>query len=545
MKEKGLKFFVYARKSTDRGDNQIESLPDQIKVLRRLASEKNLKIVDILEESKSAKKPNNRPIFSEMIERIRNGEANGIICWKLDRLARNPIDAGTVSWMLQEGTIKQINTFEKEYRPEDNVLMMSVEMGMANQYSKDLSLNVSRSVLSKFERGEYPSRAPIGYMNIRESKKKAYVDKDPMRYELVRKMWDLMLTGNYNPRQIADIANNDWGLTTRERGKFKAKKLGYANTYVFFGNLFYAGYLTYRGQQYKASHPAMVTMEEFERVQVLMGNKIKTRAQTKEFPFTGIIKCEECGCAITAEQKIRINKNSEKKRIYTYYHCTHRKQDYKCSQIKCLSANELESQILDDIALTKPHPLFYEYATKKLKRANEEEFKQKASITESLHQVVKDCDDRLERLLDTKIEGLIESGDFIKRKERINIDRTLALEKLEQAESKIQEWSDKLEKAVDFVMFAQINFLNGDKQTKREILNALGKNLTIKDQILNVGDRNWREPFVEIAKVLKQKNARLEPALSRSGSNNNDMKQPLDEVWWTRQDSNLRPPQCK
>jgi len=64
-----------------------------------------------------------------MIERVHRGEAQGIICWKLDRLARNPVDGGSINWMLQEGIIKHIKTFERNYYPTDNVLMMSVEFG--------------------------------------------------------------------------------------------------------------------------------------------------------------------------------------------------------------------------------------------------------------------------------------------------------------------------------------------------------------------------------------------------------------------------------
>ena len=79
-----------------------------------------------------------------MLERIYQGEANGILCWKLDRLARNPVDGGNISWAIQQGTIQQIVTFGRTYYPTDNVLMMQVELGMANQFIRDLSVNVKR-----------------------------------------------------------------------------------------------------------------------------------------------------------------------------------------------------------------------------------------------------------------------------------------------------------------------------------------------------------------------------------------------------------------
>src|SRR5580704_1209241 len=90
-------YFLYARKSTDVEDKQVRSIEDQLAVLRALAKQERLNVVGEFIEKQSAKKPN-RPVFGEMLSRIEQGEAQGIICWKLDRLARNPIDGGQISW---------------------------------------------------------------------------------------------------------------------------------------------------------------------------------------------------------------------------------------------------------------------------------------------------------------------------------------------------------------------------------------------------------------------------------------------------------------
>jgi len=101
-----------------------------------------------------------------MLERIHKGEAEGILTWKLNRLARNPIDGGQISWMLQQNIIKHIQTFERDYYPTDNVILMQVEFGMANQYVKDLSIDVKRGMRQKAERGWYPIAVlPIGYIH--------------------------------------------------------------------------------------------------------------------------------------------------------------------------------------------------------------------------------------------------------------------------------------------------------------------------------------------------------------------------------------------
>src|SRR5690349_16839472 len=103
-----IRFFVYARKSTDREDKQVRSIPDQLDEIRPLISRDKLRVVETIEEAKTAKKPHMRPLFSEMIRQIKNGEANGILCWRLHRLSRNPEESGVLQQLLQDGVIKCI-----------------------------------------------------------------------------------------------------------------------------------------------------------------------------------------------------------------------------------------------------------------------------------------------------------------------------------------------------------------------------------------------------------------------------------------------------
>lgn len=157
MQEKAQKYILYARKSSESEDRQMASIDSQIRELKELASEYNADIIEILTESKSAKEPG-RPVFNQMLAKLRRGEADGILCWKLNRLARNPIDGGEISWLLQKGKVKHILTHGRSYYPDDNVLMMQVELGMANQYVRDLSTDAKRGLTNKAVAGWYPGK---------------------------------------------------------------------------------------------------------------------------------------------------------------------------------------------------------------------------------------------------------------------------------------------------------------------------------------------------------------------------------------------------
>jgi hypothetical protein len=50
------------------------------------------------------------------------------------------------------------------------------------------------------------------------------------------------------------------------------------------------------------------------------------RGKTKEFAYTGFIKCGECGSAITAVEKTKTIKTTGERKTYIYYHCTKRKK---------------------------------------------------------------------------------------------------------------------------------------------------------------------------------------------------------------------------
>jgi len=159
-----MKYFLYARKSTDVEDKQVLSIEAQLIELRAIARKNDLEIAEEFVEKKSAKQPG-RAIFGDMMARIQDGGAQGIICWKIDRLARNPVDGGQVQLLLQQGIIRHIQTHDRSHYPNDNVLMMSVELGMANEYVRQLAANTSRGLRQKARQGIYPGLAPLGYLN--------------------------------------------------------------------------------------------------------------------------------------------------------------------------------------------------------------------------------------------------------------------------------------------------------------------------------------------------------------------------------------------
>ena len=73
--------------------------------------------------------------------------------------------------------------------------MIAVEFGMANQYVRDLSVNIRRGYRGKIRRGIYPCKAPYGYCN---EPKLRTIEPDPEKFAKVKRMLELFATGQYS-----------------------------------------------------------------------------------------------------------------------------------------------------------------------------------------------------------------------------------------------------------------------------------------------------------------------------------------------------------
>ena len=156
------KYILYARTSTDMEDKQVLSIEAQLVELRKFAKDNDLVVIDELIEKRTAKMPG-RPVFNSMIKRIENGEANGILAWHPDRLARNSIDGGQIIYLLDQTILNYLRfpVFQFENTSQGK-FMLSIMFGQSKYYVDNLSENTKRGLRARVRSGDFPRQAHFG-----------------------------------------------------------------------------------------------------------------------------------------------------------------------------------------------------------------------------------------------------------------------------------------------------------------------------------------------------------------------------------------------
>ena len=300
------------RKSSEDAEAQAKSLPDQIADCKEYANNHGLLLVgEPIQESKSAKKSGNRPLFSQMLKDIEKGKYDAILAWHPDRLSRNSLEAGMVVDMVDNGVIKDLRfpTFEF-HNDSSGKLTLNMLFALSKQYSEHLSESVQRGVDSNLEQGKSGGMPKWGY--IRDDVSGYY--KPDKNFKMIQKGWQMILNGASQMEVY-----RYWKMNNVERSTKLSRRNKHVRSYGvcestanrIFHDPFYYGILE-QGRNYvdlrvvTPNFKPMVTEEEFDQVQKMF-RKDRGSIQSSCYenqkathgkyflPFRHLIKCSVCG----------------------------------------------------------------------------------------------------------------------------------------------------------------------------------------------------------------------------------------------------------
>ena len=478
------KYFLYARKSTEDEERQVMSIEAQLAELAEFAKRENLEIVEKFIESKSAKKPG-REIFSEMIEKIHaSREPVGIISWHPDRLARNSVDGGQIIYLIDTQKIASLRfpTFWFEPTPQ-GLFMLQVAFGQSKYYSDNLSENVKRGIRQKLRRGEWPSKAPLGYVN---NPKTRNIEPHPVKAKIIERAFEEFSEGKYTLESLGKRLA-EFGLESKNR-----TPLAKVTIQRMLTNVAYIGLIKHGNEIYESNYQPILSRQLFEAVQKKLKERARPRHSKKrhDFPFVGLLHCCECGGMITA-QFAKGNGG-----IYRYYRCT--KKFGSCSQ-PYIGENQLAEQLQ---SLLQTVALRDDWVGKMLKQVElweKENFQSSRTFVQNLEVEQKVNQQKLDKLVSAYLDGDIEKEIYLEKKEGLMKQKMSLLKQKEDFGQKRKNWVEPLREWIKSSSEAEIKAKNQNYHELKQAVEKIGTNRLLLNRKVQM---DFSEPWRFAASCL-------------------------------------------
>lgn len=323
-----MKAINVSRVSTEEQKEAGNSLPAQIQRIDSYCKKKSFDVIKSFSFDESAYK-DKRDEFDKLLEYVQEvaKKEKIAVCFdKVDRLSRSVFDkrVGTLYEMavadrielhfVSDGQVinNQMSAVEK--------FQFGMSLGLAKYYSDAIGDNVRRAFEQKRRNGEWTGAVRLGYLNIQldaEKRLRKDIILDPERGYLIQKMFDLYATDQYSLEAIR-IKMTELGLRT-----LKGNRLSKSGVENILKDSFYCGIaISKKYGSYAHKYPRLITKELFDKChQVRTKRNINPhKTLSRDFIFKGLLKCQNCGCAISAETKVKPSGLT-----FTYYSCTNAK----------------------------------------------------------------------------------------------------------------------------------------------------------------------------------------------------------------------------
>ncbi|MDA0772964.1 MAG: recombinase zinc beta ribbon domain-containing protein, partial [Cyanobacteria bacterium] len=345
-----------------------------------------------------------RKVFNQMLEALKAGEADGIIAWNPDRLARNSKDGGEIIYQIDKGAIKDLKfpTYLYDNSPHGK-FNLSLAFGFSKLFIDNLVQNVKRGIREKVKRGEYPGLPPRGYIN---NPKTRGIDIDSSCFDTIKSLLERYSIG---ASSIPEIRDELFEQSVKSKS---GKPLSYNTLGSMLRNSFYYGVFKLKGELHQGSHHAMISKDCFDRIQSRLSNNgrivdwSKTTRNKKNFLFSELGKCGECGFTIIREYHKK-KTGSE----FRYYRCSKKSRTCNCKQ-KAINEKDLAPQIEESLSRVAINDDWYQWSMDVINCWKNEEQGDLHQQIQKHDLLLKENEIKLERLLDLYIEAGLTNEEY-------------------------------------------------------------------------------------------------------------------------------------
>jgi DNA invertase Pin-like site-specific DNA recombinase len=226
------------------------------------------------------------------------------------------------------------------------MLTHGIMASIAEFYSLNLAMEVTKGLRTKATTGGTINKAPIGYLNVETRTETGYelrtVALDPERAPLIKWAFESYATGEWTLSSLLEELTMR-GLTSAPTPKRPAKPVHLSTLARTLQNPYYKGTIIYDGAPYDGLHEPLVSVDVWTQVQaVLRSNYLAgDRTQVHDHYLKGSVFCASCESRLT----ITYAKNRHGS-IYPYFVCAGRHSKRTDCQRKAMHVYQVEDLIV-------------------------------------------------------------------------------------------------------------------------------------------------------------------------------------------------------
>lgn len=488
-----MKSIILARVSTEEQKEAGNSLPaQQARLQAYIQRNQNLQLEREFIFDETAYKEH-RAEFEKIIKYVNSfKEVIAFCCDKVDRLSRDfLVGLPELEKLRRQGKIElhfpSDNLVLHKDSPATDLFHFNIAVSLAQYYSNAISDNVKRANEQKIRNGEWPARAPVGYLNTRdEVTGKASVIVDPVRSHLVRRGFELYAQGTYSMAKVAEILKNE-GLTNSLPPH---RPMNVNQIYIMLKHPFYIGQMDIKGQLHPHKYDTFIDKWLWDKCQEVRANwhKKPFKYASKPYVFRGLIKCDKCGRTITSDTKVK-----KSGKTYTYLCCAGIGQ--------CGSQRVNEKILLDQVGeafkiLSKMPENVLEDISKTLQNNAESERAFHTKAIDSLRQEYDQLQKRFSVLLDLRLDKSITEEEYTKKAYEMKQRQYEIDDQLKQYTKADEEFAISVSYLLNISMKAYDLYQSSNVEEKRQLIGFMLSNLRLKGNKLLW---DYKKPFDALA----------------------------------------------
>lgn len=465
-------YFAYTRVSTVKQGEKGSSLQEQRAAIEAYAQRHGLAIAEWFEEKETAAKQG-RPVFTKMLKDLEEARAAGVITHKIDRSARNLRDWARLGELLDRGIELHFAHESIDLGSRGGRLSADIQAVVAADYVRKLRDEVKKGFYGRLKQGLYPLKAPIGYLDQGGGKPKTI---DPVRGPLVTKAFALYATENWSLETLGRELHAR-GLRTKAGRRVTRNGLS-----TMLNNPFYVGLIRIEkvGEVFQGVHRPLIAKLLFDRVQRVLRGRVTHKANIHRFRYQRTLTCSSCGRSLVASRA----------KGHVYYRCATQTCPTTC----------LREEIIDNVlgAASERFALSDEaWAAVEADIETTLAHRRTDIVAEisNLALAIAAIDDRMGRLTDAYVDGIVDRDAYLMRKEQLLNERTTLLSRKATLESGDGGIRERVEKNVELIKaLGNIPRLANDGEL-RDLLKDTVSNLSASGKNLAIA---WANPFAAI-----------------------------------------------